>query len=461
MDFGQIAPFIVPAIALQLFVQIVYIFKVINNKAISKITRTKYALGILFFSLPVAAYYLLKHEQHPSESIPEKNVYPHNIRQAVFVILVVAFEIVILKIIVDYIHSSELTSLVWLSGLMLVLLIISEFSYQKAMVSFSYVLYACVGILGLLIEYALNNTNSLLLIIIISGFIINHFSVKASKQLSFLMVGLYVVIGALSQIHRSSVIDIDFMISQVYLNLIIYILILLTFYMLKKQYMMNAQLSGTLSILQQQNEMIEVLSAASERNKIAKEIHDTVGHTLTGSILSLENALTSQTHLKKDEHIKLSKDLIKTALNDIRQSVRMLVTQSTQTFDEKVVELIENIRKTKALHIEYINDNVENINHVHQHILLRAIMECSTNTIKHSDATMANILISETNNVLFFSFNDNGASKKPITMGFGLNTMKDAVTGVGGSFQVSSNDDGFLVLISIPQGKVIEEESNE
>lgn len=461
MDFREIAPFIVPAIMLQLFVQVHYVLKVANNKKIPKQTRLKYAIGILLFNLPIAAVYLLKHEKTAFNKSQKYEVYPSYIRQAVFVLLVSAFEIVILKLIIDYINVSQLYILVWLSGLLLVLLIASELAVQVNKEKISYVFYGVVIVITFAIEYFMNNTNSLLLIIIMSGFIINHFSIKVAKVLSLFMVSAYVLVGVILYIQNPLPVEVDSVISNVYLNLIVYGLIILAFYMLKKVYLVNMQINSTLTLLEKQNELIESLSAASERNKIAKEIHDTVGHHLTGAIILLENALITPSLHEKDQHINTSKQLVKNALADVRQSVKMLVEETTKSFYEKVDDLLNNIKQSMALDIEFVCEVSSTLLSVHQHILLRAIMECSTNTVKHSDATSASLLLSQSNRLLYFSYSDNGSKVAQFDLGFGLQTMKDSIEGVGGTFQASSNDDGFMVNITIPLGSKLKDENNE
>ncbi len=455
MQFRELFPFLMPGIILQLFVQGFYVHHCINNKDLTKASRLKYALSIAIFTLPAAAIYLLKESKNKQEADSQQGVFDSNVRQAIFVLLVVAFEINAVRVIVNYIGEPQFNSLVWLFAIGLVLMIVTELTIQFKKIKVAYGLSLMLIGVAFVVQYIVYDFNSQFLVIIVLASIINNYPLIQAKRFAYVTLSGFVLISISRPYLVEPSPDFEEVISSVYLSFIIFGLVVASFYMLKKLYITNHDLSKTMKLIEAQNMMIEELSAAQERNKIAKEIHDTVGHRLTGALLSIEAADILQDQQQRSDKLNTARNLIKDALGDIRNSVKLLVEDNFQNFNEKVNQLVADIRKNTHLTIDVVIEIQSPVLSIHQHVLLRAIMECATNTLKHSQSNKADVLIQESNDVLFLSFNDNGRNVQPFTFGFGLNTMKNSVESLGGLLQASSEDDGFQVSIKLPIGKIL------
>jgi signal transduction histidine kinase len=331
----------------------------------------------------------------------------------------------------------------------LIFIIASELSLQIKKENIAFIFSILMAIIALAVDYYNNDFNSQLFLVIISVAIINNFSNKIGKYFAAIILLGYFSMGFLRPVLQQEIFVFEDIISVVYLNVMLYGLIIISFYMLKKQFFTNRHLTRTLRLIEKQNEVIESLTATQERNKIAKEIHDTVGHRLTGALMLIEHSLRIDEPQERNQKLVKSRDLIKEALNDIRQSVKLIAHDSNTSFQEKVQELIDKIQSTMNMEIEIINE-VESLTSIHEHLLLRAIMECSTNTVKHSSANKASILIQKSNQTLFFTYTDNGVNEEQFEFGFGLKSMKQSVVGVGGVFHVYASHDGFTVSIKLP-----------
>jgi signal transduction histidine kinase len=68
------------------------------------------------------------------------------------------------------------------------------------------------------------------------------------------------------------------------------LLALIAFYTLKKQMITSVKLESALRTVNEQSEKLRDLAVVDERNRIAAEMHDTVGHTQTAAVLTLEAA---------------------------------------------------------------------------------------------------------------------------------------------------------------------------
>lgn len=188
------------------------------------------------------------------------------------------------------------------------------------------------------------------------------------------------------------------------------------------------------------------LATLTERNRIAREIHDNVGHMLTRSILQT-GALKV---INKDDMLKepldTLSDTLNTAMTSIRNSVHDLHDESIdlRTALEDLISPIE----TPSMMLFYDADNEvpKNIKYAFIAITKEAIQ----NIQKHSNATKASVRISEHPGFYNLYIEDNGtvASIENERSGIGLTNMKDRVQALNGTIRFDTTD-GFKIRITI------------
>lgn len=194
-----------------------------------------------------------------------------------------------------------------------------------------------------------------------------------------------------------------------------------------------------------------------ERNRIAREIHDNVGHLLSRCIL-LNGALQT---INQDENCKESlrilQDTLSQAMDNIRSSVHNLHDDSIN-LRGSLENLIRDFTFCPA-HLEY--DLSQNIPSNIRYALISITKEALTNISKHSNATNVQIIMREHPAMYQLSIWDNGKTKarhislddtNRDTVGIGLINMQDRVKMLGGIFQIHT-DDGFQIFASIPKKK--------
>ena len=199
-----------------------------------------------------------------------------------------------------------------------------------------------------------------------------------------------------------------------------------------------------------QNEEVN-LATLNERNRIAREIHDNVGHLLSSSILQT-GALIATT---KDENTKSSLLTIKTTLdesmNSIRNSVHDLRDTSIDLYDQ--LEKICNGFSFCDISLKYNCSTEFNIQC--KYAVISIIKECLNNIAKHSNATKATVDIFEHAKILQLIVADNGTVNKntDLSTGMGLESIKQRVNNLNGNINISAND-GFRVFISFNKENV-------
>jgi signal transduction histidine kinase len=221
------------------------------------------------------------------------------------------------------------------------------------------------------------------------------------------------------------------------------------------------------SQLRQYAQRIEDQTLLEERNRIAREIHDSLGHTLTAQSIQLENALVyfnPNTDNRAYSFITQAQKLSHIALQDIRRSVSQMRNNLLldQSFDQAIATLLQEFRLLTTADLTYHPlRNAIRIPLEIQTAFYRIIQESLTNIIRHSHADtvtidltaqslaqppgtgIANSLMAEsgtTDRLLRLRIMDNGDGFQvnQTTSGFGLQGIRERTTAIGGQLQIQS-----------------------
>ena len=112
---------------------------------------------------------------------------------------------------------------------------------------------------------------------------------------------------------------------------------------------------------------------------------------------------------------------------------------------------MQEIRSDTGLDIHLVVESEISLPPHQAGVLFSAIKECTTNAIKHGQATHADILIGEYKGQLRLAFTDNGSGTDDIKSGSGLSIMRERVQSVGGTLELESTPgEGFTVSLIIP-----------
>ena len=193
-----------------------------------------------------------------------------------------------------------------------------------------------------------------------------------------------------------------------------------------------------------------------ERNRIAREIHDSVGHYLTAQSIQLENTalFLTKDRVKAATHLDKARQLGKEALANIRASVATLRKSPARTnLQETFKQLVADFRANTNIEIEKrvlpatLPQEI-NIS------LFRIAQEALTNVTKHSKATKVYLSIESTEKQIVLSVRDNGCGFNPRqnTTGFGLQGMQERTAALGGKLKIMSKQgQGSQILVIIPR----------
>lgn len=199
--------------------------------------------------------------------------------------------------------------------------------------------------------------------------------------------------------------------------------------------------------LKNYSNIIKELTVIEERNRIARDLHDTLGHNLTGLIMQLEMASSVI-----DEEQELSKELIeasKTTARDSLKQVRLIVEAikgDNHIADmEEINKLINCFSEKTGIKVDCrIEGKKVSLAPDISITLYRIIQEAMTNAVRHGKADEINIIIIFSSNLISFDIQDNGKGCKMIKESYGLRGMKERIAMLGGDITFY-NMNGFRI----------------
>lgn len=208
-------------------------------------------------------------------------------------------------------------------------------------------------------------------------------------------------------------------------------------------------------LLERQDYQINV-ATLSERNRIARDIHDSVGHILSRSLLQVAAMIATTKDNIEKEKLTLLKDSLSEGLDSIRASLHNLYDESVDLYAE-VRELIDNFSFCK---VTYEYDIENNPDKKVKYAFIVIIKEALTNIEKHSGATAAKVTIREQPAFYSLSIEDNGRGCKPgaDTEGIGMKSIEGRVSEIGGIVNFNGKK-GFRIYITVQKGDKVNENS--
>lgn len=190
---------------------------------------------------------------------------------------------------------------------------------------------------------------------------------------------------------------------------------------------------------------IEALAMEQERSRIAREIHDSLGHILTALNLQIEGAikLASRRPEQAQRFLQEAKNLGSAALGEVRQSVATLRTNPLQgkTLEEAIATLTEDFQRATQIQPQVDLQLHQMPSLEVSTSLYRIIQETLTNIIKHADATAVTIQLISDPTQLILTMIDNGKGFDRIASqhsGFGLQGIHERVAVLNGQLQIQS-----------------------
>ena len=230
---------------------------------------------------------------------------------------------------------------------------------------------------------------------------------------------------------------------------------------IEKNLELNKRLEIANTDLQRTNEELEKslmdnarLAEIRERNRIAREIHDTLGHTLTGLAAGIDAciALAGDDKPALRNQLDLLSKVSRNGIKDIRMSVSSLRPDAPERLNLKnaIEELVENTKRVASVNIKLDCDIINlKFDEDEEMAIYRIVQESLTNAIRHGKAKNIDVSIKKNYGSINLLICDDGIGCEDIKAGFGLRHIRERVNMLKGQVNFSS-EEGFKVEAMIP-----------
>lgn len=194
------------------------------------------------------------------------------------------------------------------------------------------------------------------------------------------------------------------------------------------------------------------LATLSERNRIAREIHDNVGHLLSRSLLQIGALQVITDEKLRTEGIASLNVTLNNAMTSIRQSVHDLHDDSVD-LRQSMSDAVKPLRE-KGLEVTLELDASQNMPNKTKLCVISIVKESVSNIIKHSTAGKAAVILREHPAFYQLMVEDNGECPENVTeSGIGLINMRERAESLGGIFKASSDKNGFRIFVTVRKEK--------
>ncbi len=222
-----------------------------------------------------------------------------------------------------------------------------------------------------------------------------------------------------------------------------------------------AQLSKANDDLQAANEQLkeysmitEKMGETKERNRLAREIHDTLGHTLTGISAGIDACLATIDCSVQDtrRQLEIISEVTREGIKEVRRSVNQLRPDALERLNlesaiHKMIHEIESMANTNVL----FESEVTNLKFDadEEDAIYRVIQEGLTNAIRHGKATRIWVQIRRSEEEIILTIKDNGVGCKTMKKGFGTRHIIERIEMLNGRVEFEGTN-GFTVTVRIP-----------
>ncbi len=326
---------------------------------------------------------------------------------------------------------------------------------------------------------------STLYIVILSEFYLGQEKISGSIAMGAASIVIFLISRAVSGLVNGDTLNIANLITGAFNDLLLMALHFFVFNFAIQIYRKNKELDSTLKELRESNgklsaayeelnESNEKLRVAyghlqevtvlEERQRIAKDIHDTAGHSITTIVMQTEAAklLIDSDPAEAKRRIAAANIQAKSALEELRESVHLLSGGTDRlTLKESLLNIIHESTDGTGI---VIRADIEDIDlcDAKRRFLRNTLKEGISNGLRHGNATAFYFELRREGDKIMFLLSDNGSGMEitKLREGFGLRGMSTRAEALGGSVRFETEkDEGFEIHITLPADGVRNEQT--
>lgn len=176
-----------------------------------------------------------------------------------------------------------------------------------------------------------------------------------------------------------------------------------------------------------------------ERNRIAREIHDTLAHSLTSIVVGMEAAkkLMDKDLERARRELEKSQAQARRGLDDVRRSVKALRPRTLE--EEGFSDAIKGLSRDcmgQGVQVEVQVEQDLEIPETYELPLFRVIQECLTNSLRHGEASRVSVTLARAGDALHLEVKDDGGGCGALVEGSGLRGIRERLEAIGGRVEI-------------------------
>lgn len=207
---------------------------------------------------------------------------------------------------------------------------------------------------------------------------------------------------------------------------------------------------------------IEEITLLKERNRISREIHDSVGHALSTAMIQLSamEAIANKEGSSLNSMANNLRFFINESFQDVKMAVRELKPDEYENYQGilRLQEVCKNFQKMSGVEVKTViakgewNLSTKQVSH-----LYRITQEVLSNSLKHGKASLVKVIMNFTEDEFVISFNDNGLGTDVINeSGVGLKSIRERTEELNGIVDIKSEKEkGFFIKVIVPREKEV------
>jgi len=202
---------------------------------------------------------------------------------------------------------------------------------------------------------------------------------------------------------------------------------------------------------------IEKLTITEERNRIAGELHDTVGHTFTSTILGMEAVclLMDKAPEQAKEQLKQLAEYARVGFEDARRHIHQIAVQEDEpSLAERLSRISDEFGEYTGTRVSMEVSGEEPLAAASESVkiaFIRCLQETLTNAKRHGHATEIRVQLAFRPESVALTVTDNGSGAENLSGGFGITSMNNRVASLNGTLEISSKAGaGTRVVCTIP-----------
>jgi signal transduction histidine kinase len=194
--------------------------------------------------------------------------------------------------------------------------------------------------------------------------------------------------------------------------------------------------------LEQYANQVEKLTLLEERNRMARELHDTVGHTFTSVIMGMDavSYLMDIAPDKAKERLEVLRQVTRNGLEEVRRNIHQIAPQDNEgTFPQQMAGLANEFSVHTGTQVQLHSSGEEcELPKQVQLTLIRCLQEALTNAKRHGRAQSVDIRLEFQQGQVLLQVEDDGVGSEQLEAGFGLSSMKERLGALQGRMDVKT-----------------------